>query len=38
VLTRHGGHLEVESTVGKGSEFRATFPPERLVTVASDQP
>lgn len=38
VLTRHGGHLEVESTVGKGSVFRATFPPERLVTVASDQP
>ncbi len=29
-LTRHGGHLEIDSRIGRGSEFRAVFPPDRL--------
>lgn len=31
VLERHQGQLEIESEVGRGSTFRAWFPPERLV-------
>lgn len=32
VLSRHGAHLEIESTPGKGSTFAAVFPPERVVS------
>ncbi len=31
ILTRHQGHLEVESESGKGSTFCACFPPRRVV-------
>ena len=31
VLSRHGGELQVTSEHGKGSTFRAVFPPERTV-------
>jgi two-component system phosphate regulon sensor histidine kinase PhoR len=31
VLSRHGGELQVTSEHGKGSTFRAIFPPERTV-------
>ena len=29
VLLRHGAHLEIQSTLGKGSVFRAVFPKDR---------
>jgi len=32
VLNRHGGRLEIESQVGRGSTFRCHFPPERVIT------
>ena len=31
VLTRHQASLEVDSELGKGSQFRAVFPPQRLM-------
>jgi two-component system phosphate regulon sensor histidine kinase PhoR len=31
ILTRHQGHLEVESTPGKGSTFCACFPARRVI-------
>jgi two-component system phosphate regulon sensor histidine kinase PhoR len=31
VLTRHGAHLNIQSTPGKGSTFSAVFPESRLV-------
>ncbi|OYY58023.1 MAG: hypothetical protein B7Y50_14125, partial [Hydrogenophilales bacterium 28-61-11] len=31
VLTRHGAHLEIRSTPGKGSTFSAVFPESRLI-------
>jgi two-component system phosphate regulon sensor histidine kinase PhoR len=31
VLSRHQAHLEIRSEPGKGSTFRAVFPPERLL-------
>jgi two-component system phosphate regulon sensor histidine kinase PhoR len=31
VLSRHGGELQVTSEHGKGSTFRAVFPPERTI-------
>ncbi len=31
VLALHNARLEINSQVGKGSEFRCTFPPERVV-------
>ncbi|HEX9139579.1 MAG TPA: phosphate regulon sensor histidine kinase PhoR, partial [Steroidobacteraceae bacterium] len=33
VLQRHGGHLQIESTEGRGSTFTCHFPPERLQAV-----
>ncbi|MDP2963293.1 MAG: phosphate regulon sensor histidine kinase PhoR, partial [Sulfurimicrobium sp.] len=36
ILTRHQGHLEVESTPGKGSTFCACFPIGRV--IVPDQP
>ncbi|MDO9219942.1 MAG: phosphate regulon sensor histidine kinase PhoR, partial [Thiobacillus sp.] len=33
VLTRHGAHLEIRSTPGKGSTFSAVFPESRLVVA-----
>jgi len=33
VLQRHGGTLEVQSTLGAGSTFSCHFPPERVVPV-----
>ena len=34
VLSRHQGHLDIESTLGKGSVFRAVFPAARRVVSA----
>ena len=34
VLQRHGGTLEVQSTLGVGSSFTCHFPPERIKAVA----
>jgi two-component system, OmpR family, phosphate regulon sensor histidine kinase PhoR len=33
VLQRHGGTLEVQSTLGAGSTFSCHFPPERVIPV-----
>jgi two-component system, OmpR family, phosphate regulon sensor histidine kinase PhoR len=30
VLQRHGGHMQIESSEGRGSTFTCHFPPERL--------
>jgi len=35
VLQRHGGRLEVTSTIGKGSTFRCVFPAERIALNAT---
>lgn len=32
ILTRHGGHLWVDSTFGEGSTFRACFPKTRVLS------
>jgi two-component system, OmpR family, phosphate regulon sensor histidine kinase PhoR len=34
ILVRHGGHLEIESELGKGSTFHAVLPVSRLATQA----
>jgi two-component system, OmpR family, phosphate regulon sensor histidine kinase PhoR len=36
VLQRHGGHLQIESTEGRGSTFICHFPPERLHAAEED--
>jgi two-component system phosphate regulon sensor histidine kinase PhoR len=33
VLTRHGAHLSIQSTPGKGSTFSAVFPESRLIVA-----
>jgi len=33
VLTRHGAHLNIQSTPGKGSTFAAVFPESRLIVT-----
>ncbi|MBL8532597.1 MAG: phosphate regulon sensor histidine kinase PhoR [Betaproteobacteria bacterium] len=38
VLSRHQAHLEIESEPGKGSVFRAVFPPERMVQAILPSP
>ena len=30
-LHRHGGHLEIDSSEGRGSTFTCHFPPERVI-------
>ena len=32
ILLRHGGHLDVQSEIGRGSTFSAVLPAERLLT------
>ena len=33
VLTRHGGHLDIQSTPGRGSTFSAIFPAQRVLAA-----
>lgn len=37
VLRSHQGHLEVESTPGRGSTFRCVFPPDRVIVRGGDR-
>ncbi len=37
VLSRHQAHLAVESEVGRGSTFRAVFPPARCVALEPEE-
>jgi len=37
VLTRHEANLEIDSALGRGSMFRAVFPPRRLATSERSQ-
>jgi two-component system phosphate regulon sensor histidine kinase PhoR len=36
VVQRHGGELDIQSEVGKGSCFRLVFPAPRVRTAASE--
>jgi two-component system phosphate regulon sensor histidine kinase PhoR len=36
VLQRHGGTLEIESTIGMGSTFSCHFPPQRVIDASVD--
>ncbi|MDZ7734902.1 MAG: phosphate regulon sensor histidine kinase PhoR [Gammaproteobacteria bacterium] len=38
IMTRHGGHLHIESEIGKGSIFRCDFPAEAVVREAESYP
>jgi len=38
ILTRHQAKLEIESTPGEGSTFRAVFPAQRLIQLGKEAP
>lgn len=37
VMSRHGGHLHIDSTLGEGSTFRACFPRSRAVVETTQE-
>jgi signal transduction histidine kinase len=35
-IALHGGHLDIESAVGRGTRIAVIFPPERVIGPADD--